>query len=476
MRALATLAGLTALLLAQAPAAAQRRGGGGARPVVEQIRPRSGPVGSELVVVGRNMRGSRFFLGGVPMEVRRCTVNRCTLIVPAGARTGAITLESGGQRYDGPRFRVTAGSQTLRADQVVPTSANAGDTVRILGTGFRSAAPLRVSYGGRAVAVQRATDGEIVVTAPAQAGSDVFTIEAGNLRAQTPAFEVRGGMRIESVDPPYAPEGGRWTIHGRGFPRGDRRAIRVRLGAQELRVLRVNPQRLVVRVPRIAQGRQLEVRAFGQRAVFDLRGAGPVRLTRAVPAAGHVGEQITLEGQGFGNVLRNVRVSLGERSLAVVSVSPTQIVARLPRRPPRGAAARLSVEVAGVASEAIAIEFLDDLRIARHSPLRGDVGTEVVISGRGFATARRLNRVRIGGIEQEIIDVRPNQLRIRVVGGSGALEVMSGGALARSPQPFVLQRRLAITSITPLQASVGDDVTVSGSGFGDRPRAVRAFI
>src|SRR5687768_10587681 len=76
-----------------APAAAQPQQAQ-PTPVFERIEPTSGPVGTEVQIIGRQFHPlGKMYLGTTALETVRQLPNRWTVRIPAGAATGRVTFK-----------------------------------------------------------------------------------------------------------------------------------------------------------------------------------------------------------------------------------------------------------------------------------------------------------------------------------------------------------------------------------------------
>ncbi|MEL6973883.1 MAG: IPT/TIG domain-containing protein [Bacteroidota bacterium] len=154
---------------------------------------------------------------------------------------------------------------------------------------------------------------------------------------ETPTTEIQAPIptqtlppSIESFSPQSAFAGEQITILGTGFgqlPIG----IQVFFGDVEAQVVSASSTKIVVIVPEGAEEEKIQVKAEGGQAFTDEAfGLILPTIENFSPKSGFVGEQVTLTGTGFSQILPDIQVFFGNVEAQVVSVSSTQIVVVVP--------------------------------------------------------------------------------------------------------------------------------------------------
>src|SRR3954471_3620240 len=131
---LAALALIAAAAATAGPAAASST-----PPVITELSPTSGPVGSTLTIKGSSMSGATdvHFVGGdVHAAPTVLSAAKITVTVPAGARTGPVevTTPRGGTTRSSMSFVVTGGPPAIAA--IDPTAGTGGTVLTITGSGL----------------------------------------------------------------------------------------------------------------------------------------------------------------------------------------------------------------------------------------------------------------------------------------------------------------------------------------------------
>lgn len=449
------------------------------RPVIERIRPASGPPGTQVSVLGRNLGyQSRVFLGEIELQILERLPNRWTVQIPAGARSGNLVIRTATGNYAGPSFRVTAAPAAPQISRVEPSSAPPGAEVTLVGENFSARIAENIVFlGDRPVIVRTATPTTLGVIVPTGAQSGSFVVRVSQAgEAQSPPFTVSVGTSITRIEPPAGPPGSQITIHGTGFGEG-RRGIQVFLDNARLRVRSATSTEIVAQLPR---------RASSGRILVDVRNGGRAEspqvfviqdrpsVSSVEPNSGSAGTQVTVRGSEFGRDLRAVRVTVDGHPFIVRSVAPDEIIATVPNDAHTGT---LRVEVNGVAHDHGEFQILAPLRVDSFSPTSGGAGTVVILRGQGFAPRASDNHVFLGNVEQPVIAATTTELRVRLAAAPSAqFEVRTPGAAGRSRSPFIVQSTPFIASFTPHFGPVGETVTILGSNFGNSARLIRAEI
>ena len=199
-------------LMAQTPA-----------PVIDKLKPASGPVGTKVKVKGSNFGTSP---GTVTFNGTNAPVNpnsnwdsaKIQVKVPEGATTGPVVVTVGTQSSAGVTFTVTSAPSGPIISKLEPDSAPVGTEIKIKGSNFGNAGT--VTFNGlsaleirgwndkkvRAVVPAGATDGPVVVTT------------AGGQQSNGVAFDVTDGVPIISkLDPDSGPVLTQVKIKGTNF-------------------------------------------------------------------------------------------------------------------------------------------------------------------------------------------------------------------------------------------------------------------
>ena len=171
-------------------------------PIITAVVPDSGAVGDTVRVEGENFgsNAGSAMLGSLSMTVASWSDQVVRLVVPEGAVTGMIRLQSSAGASNSVPFRVRrgdggGGGVLPVIEEIVPLRTVAGDTLWMAGTGFGSEpGDWSIEFaetGGRvAAAILSWTDTEVMVEVPASAVSGEVTVTDGEQTTAGFAFEV----------------------------------------------------------------------------------------------------------------------------------------------------------------------------------------------------------------------------------------------------------------------------------------------
>ncbi|MEZ4391307.1 MAG: IPT/TIG domain-containing protein [Polyangiales bacterium] len=458
---------LTLLALTSLPAAVWAQ----PRPMVERIQPASGAAGTRVRIVGRGFtRAYRVSFNGRELRPVEVLPERVTVVVPEGAQTGPFLLSHGDDELQTEPFTVSAPSPAPVIRALEPPSAVPGADVVLRGENF-AARPTdnTVLVGGRPAVVQAAEPTMLRVTVPVGAVSGPVVVRTSGGEARSESELVVGArVAIRELSTLAVSPGGRIVLRGNGFA-ATAAANRVTLGGRPLRVVRASAGELEVEVPLNAQSGNVavDVARVGRfeypRRLFV--GAAPT-ITSVSPPQGAPGGRIRIVGTGFGTDASRVTASLGGRDMTVASVTPTEIVATIPR----GAVnARIEVTAGGIGPVATATEYmiLEPLTLTRFEPRAGDVGDQITLSGTGFASDPAQNTVRLGTAEARVVSATSSALVVEVPQSRSGLWSVSvaGSGEARARAPFMVSMRPRITAMEPAIGIPGSRVVLRGTNF-----------
>jgi hypothetical protein len=154
-------------------------------PALVAVSPTAGPPGTRIAIEGRNLGGrEELYLGDAPLPVLDRRGDRLVAEIPAGAASGPLVLDVGGERRPTPfTFEVLP---PLVVASFAPDSGPPGTEVRIVG---RFGAATTVRYGTLPCAVKSRAPGRLVVVIPdAARAHDYLWVEdlAQRVRAADP--------------------------------------------------------------------------------------------------------------------------------------------------------------------------------------------------------------------------------------------------------------------------------------------------
>lgn len=451
-------------------------------PTVRSVDPSSAAPGMEITIRGENFAprpsDNSVRVGNLPMVVRAGDSGALRVIIPDGATSGPVFVRTaGGEARSGGDLTLTA---RLMVREMAPAAVAPGGRVILRGTGFSPVALQdRVTLGGRALRVVRATPTELEVEVPLDGATGTIVVEvpsAGRYETAQRLF-VGPAPVVQTMTPTSGPPGTRLTLRGSRFG-SEASRVTVVFGERPAAVVSVASTELVVTVPEGAPSGRVAVTAGGVGPVLsptEFRVTTPVTLARYEPRAGDIGERVTLTGTGFSLVPTDNVVQLGTQAARVVSATEAALVVEVPEGARSGP---WSVAVAGSGTARAREPFMVTLRprITALEPERGIPGTRVTIRGANFPGERSLASVRLNGAELPIESYARDAIVVTIPrdAQTGRFQIvgrLQGTGIA--PMEFFVQQPVVLGAVDPPAGPVGSIVTLRGAGFEpDRARLI----
>ena len=191
----------------------------------------------------------------------------------------------------------------------------------------------------------------------------------------------------------------------------------------------------------------------------------PPSISSLSPSRGPVGGLVTIAGSNFGDSQGSSTVTFHGVSADAASFwSATIIVVTVPSGASTG---NVVVTVGGVASNGVSFTVQTAApSISSVSPTTGVAGAQVAISGSGFGSERGTGAVWLGSTSGTIVSWSDTLVVAKVASNatSGTARVQQGGVWSSAVVFDVATA--TISSVTPASGAPGDQVTITGSGFG----------
>jgi len=176
-------------------------------PLILAVVPDSGAIGDTIRVEGENFgdEAGTVTLGSQPMEIAFWSDARVRAVVPDGASTGPLRVQSVAGASNAVSFRVRSpgggGGHLPVIEAIVPRRTVAGDTLWISGSGFGSdPGGLRVEFAASSGRVEAAvldwSDAQVMVEVPQDAATGEVTVTDG--ARSTPGIEFEVAPRLIS--------------------------------------------------------------------------------------------------------------------------------------------------------------------------------------------------------------------------------------------------------------------------------------
>lgn len=295
---------------------------------IHNISPTNGPAGTTVTIAGAGFTGTAgpaiVTVNGQKATVTN--VNDTTLVItmPAGAGTGALTIDVNGQHASGPQFT----SQLI--SKIKPVTGGPGTTITITGEGFSTtAADNIVAINGKAAKVVSATATAIVVTAGSDVQSGPVTVTISGQKTSGPVFTKVPPPAVSQIAPMSGPAGATLTINGNNFSGvTDEDAITVNGAVATL--ISANSQQLKVTLPANVSTGAVQVSVNGQVVtgpVFTVQQLGIISL---LPDNGLAGTQVTVKGTGFDLTPANNHLTLNGIDVPVSAATDSTLTVTMP--------------------------------------------------------------------------------------------------------------------------------------------------
>lgn len=314
--------------------------------------PTSGPAGTEVVITGAGfstvLAENRVTLAGLGCEIVAATPTELRVRTPeASSGPFAVEVLNAGSARTRQPFVITTPPVVSGFE---PVQGLPGTVVRIAGTAFGSNRSLvEVTFGGVAGQIRSLspTAIEVVVPPTGVTGPIAVTVRLQGTSTSSATFRVLPPFTVAAVAPASAYTGQQITVRGTGFGVGT--TVRF-AGVEAPAVVSVtSATELRAYVPEGATSGPLTVRVDDGReatANFELAplpegtaiGSTSVdcRDARHPERAGRTC-RVTIRGYGLGTRSSSRLSIVGSRArVRVVSVTPTTIVAEVPRATPAG--------------------------------------------------------------------------------------------------------------------------------------------
>ena len=480
-----------------------------AAPVVSSFSPTEGEVDTEVTITGVNFSATpsandlRF--GGVMAAApTSASTTSLVVLVPSGAVTGRISVAVGGQTgTSSTDFTVTGTTPAPDPPVVLSFSPSEGEVdteVTITGVNFSATASANeVRFGGVMAAdptsasttslvvlvPNGAVTGRVSVAVGGQTGtsSENFTVTAP---APAPAAPV-----VSSFSPTEGEVDTEVTITGVNFSdMSSENEVRFG-GVMAAAPTSASTTSLVVLVPSGARTGSISVAVGGQTGTssenFTVTAPAPAPAAPVVssfsPTEGVVDTEVTITGVNFSATPSENDLRFGGMMAAdPTSASTTSLVVLVPSGARTGS---ISVAVGGqtgTSSESFTVTGTvpapEPPVVSSFSPLEGEVGTSVTITGDNFSATPSENDLRFGGVmAADPTSASTTSLTVLVPSGArtGSISVAVGGQTGTSSENFTVTAPApapeppVVSSFSPLEGEVGTSVTITGENFSETP-------
>lgn len=442
-------------------------------PVVTGFSPSSGGPGTSVTITGTNFdttpSANVVLFNGIQATVNGGSATQLVVTVPVGATTGPISVTC-----SDAQTTLSADTFTVPPPPAItgflPTEATEGQDVTIDGSNFDpNPAGNVVQFNGVAATVTTSSASQIMVKVPAGASTGKITVMAsGQTSLSTTDFTVRPAPAITSFSPGSGGVNQHVTILGTNFD-PDPADNLVKFNGTVANIVSANATKIVAKVATGTTTGPITVQVGTPVATsagnFTFLAAPAV--FNFSPASTYVGEQVTIDGANFDPVAGNNVVDFNGTLATVDSATNIKIVARVPAGATDGP---ISVTVNGVKASSVGafnVTTAPAPAITSFEPSSAFTGQEVIIHGSNFSGTVASNAVRFNGVAATVTAATPTQLKVTVPANalSGPIQVTVAALTGTSPTNFTFIPPPSIINFNPPATSVGQLVTINGSGF-----------
>ncbi len=374
-------------------------------PVINNFRPASGPVGTQVIVSGANFDNATVRFNGVTIDRTDITSNTNTVSfhVPPGASTGSIAIETVAGTALTSNFTVVPPPQITSFS---PLSGAVGSTVTISGSNFDNASS--VQFNGTEVGnlnFQVVSPYSIAAKVPVGATTGVITVATPAGLGTSPSnFAV--APVVNSFSPPSGPAGTVVAVSGNNFENITDVFFN---GIKAKTFTMKSTTSLEATVPASA--------GAGLITVTSAIGSGSSSLTFLVtplvtsvrPASGMAGTSVTIDGSDFTGVSD---VTFNNVSANFSITSDTRITTTVPQTATSG-----DLVVSNSAgSSKIYFTVLSPPTLSSVSPSSASVGSHILLGGTNLT---QVTNVTIGGRNAPIFRQFSTSMEVVVPQGTG---------------------------------------------------------
>ncbi|HYM80621.1 MAG TPA: IPT/TIG domain-containing protein, partial [Candidatus Limnocylindria bacterium] len=425
-------------------------------PLISSFAPASGPAGTEVTVDGSGFVGvTGVTFNGVPASSFTVgTPIRLRATVPSGATTGRIAVVNGnGTGLSVSDFTVI---QPPTISFFAPQAGPIGGQVSVHGTGLASATA--VTFNGAGASFIAASDTLLMTTVPASAGSGPITVtNPAGTATSTTSFAVVSPPTITFFSPASGSIGSDVEVHGSSF--SSTGTVTFNGAAADFTV--EGDTLLHATVPEDATAGPIAVTNPGGTATStqSFTVLLPPVITSFAPTSGPVGEPVAVHGSGLANV---TAVTFDDVVAGFTVASDTLLQATVPSGATTGRIAVTNSD--GVARTNTDFTVIQPPTIASFAPASGPAGTDVIVTGTGFAAA---TAVAFNGQAASFTAASDTLLHATAPAsaGSGTIAVANPAGTATTADSFTVIPSPVITFFAPPSDTVGSQVTVHGSSF-----------
>lgn len=394
-------------------------------PVISSISPSTGRTGDSITITGTgfdNVQGTgNVWLGSnYAGSIVSWSNTQIVATIASGVTSGVAQVYQSGVWSNTNSLTVV----TPHITGISPSSGHRGDQITITGTGFgTSQGSGNVWLGSTYGTVVSWSDTQVVASIAAAATSGVAQIYQNGVWSNTSSLTVIP-FQITSISPSSGRAGDNITITGTAFG-STQGSGNVWLGSTYGTVVSWSDTQVVATIVSGASSGVAQIYQYATWSnAISLTVVTP-NITSISPSSGRAGDQITINGTGFGASQGGGNVWLGSTYGTVVSWSDTQVVASIVSGATSGVA---QIYQNGVWSNTSSLTVITP-HITSISPTHGPSGTQITFTGTGFGSSQGSGNVWLGSTYGTVVSWSDTQVVASVASSasSGVAQILQNG-------------------------------------------------
>jgi hypothetical protein len=430
-------------------------------PTIDSFTPTSGPVGTQVDILGQRFTGAIYVLfGDTPAMFTIVSDSEIHATVPCGGTTGPIwvLIPNGPNGHSSSSFTVIAQAPTINS--FTPTTGPAGTSVWISGSNFCGASS--VTFNGKAASFYLSSDSDAYATVPSGAttGPISVTTPKGTGTTSSSFTVTHVAPIIDSFAPTSGPFGKFVDIVGSHFTA----ASSVKFNGTAAAFTVNTDSEIYTTVPCGATTGPISVTtpdgSTTSSSSFTVAAPAPT-ISSFTPTSGPVGTSVDILGSNYCGA---TSVTINGTSATFTVDSNAEIHATVPTGATTGPVSITTPGGTGTGSSSFTVTPPPPPTISSFTPSSGPVGTSVDIQGTNFTGA---TSVTFNGAAANYTVNSSTDITAHVPAGatSGPISVTTSAGTGTSNDSFTVIPPPTIVSFTPTSGQVGTSVSITGTGF-----------
>ena len=439
-------------------------------PEITKITPTSAYIGDEIVITGKkfgSVQGTSFVTFGSVKAINNTgwSDTEIKVKVPTDATDCKVSVLINGVKSNEVDFTISKVDNSPHISAINPSSASVGDIITIIGYNFENNKNSSfVKINGTNVVDYiswKSNEIKVKVPDPAETSNGKLSVTVNNIKSNEVDFAIN--LKITKITPASAFVGDTITIAGLGFGNKQGSSFVTIHGSNATDYISWNTNEIKVKVPLpadLSNGKiSVTLNSVKSNEVDFI--IIPQIMT-INPDTAYVGDNIAIGGISFESVQGISFVNFnGTNSTTYSNWSSNEINVQVPLDATSG---KVYTSIKGVKSNEL--NFIVKPKISNIFPTNVQIGDILTITGTGFGTSGSSNVVMLNSlVVLNFIKWSSTEIKIKIPdeAGSGKISVIINDQKSNEVDFSV---KLSITHFVPNNGSVGDTITIYGTGFG----------